>query len=82
MKGQITEIKERGTEGLEVTMVVYWRGFPKPDYQGKETDEQYATRVDSIAKDINGYNNLHIGWAELKQEPHIMKIPTVEEYDT
>jgi len=81
MRGQIKEIKQH-SEGLEVTMVVYWRGLPRPDYQGKETDEQYATRVAPTAKDIDGYNNLHIGWATLEQEPDIMKIPTVEEYDT
>ena len=81
MRGQIREIKQH-TEGLEVTMIVYWRGLPRPNYTDNETDEQYADRVAPIAKELDGYNNLHIGWATLKQEPDLIKIPTVEEYDT
>jgi Lon protease-like protein len=81
MRTRITQITGH-EDGLEVTMVVYWRHLPRPDYEGKETDEQYAERVKGIAKDIDGYNNLHIGWADLTQEPDIMKIPTVAEYDT
>ena len=79
MKAAIISIKSH-PEGAEITAVVYWRHLPPPDYEGKETDEQYASRVASIAKDIDGFSNLHIGWAELKQKPNLMKIPFVEEY--
>ena len=81
MRTKITEIKEH-QEGLEVTIVVFPRYLPPPNYHDNETDAQYAARVASIAKEIDGYSNLHIGWAELKQEADIIKIPTVNEYDT
>ncbi len=81
MRTQITEIKTH-PEGVEVTAIVFWRRLPPPDYAGKETDEQYANRVKDIASDIDGHNNLHIGWAELTQKPDLMKIPHVDEYDT
>jgi len=81
MKAKITGIKEH-QDGLEVTMVVFRRYLPIPNYQDNETDEQYANRVASIANEIDGFSNLHIGWAELKQEPDILTIPTVNEYDT
>ena len=82
MRMQITDIKAVSNEAVEITALVYWRGLPKPDYQGKETDGQYAARVAPIAKEIDCYNNLHIGWAKMEQEMDIIKIPTVEEYDT
>lgn len=82
MKIEITSIKANSGDCVEITALVYWRGLPRPNYEQKETDEQYAARVVDIAKDINSYNNLHIGWAELKQETDIIKIPTVEEYDS
>jgi len=81
MRGQIKEIKEYQA-GLEVTMILHWRGLPRPDYSNNETDEQYAARVAPMARDIDEYNNLHIGWATLEQRLDIISIPTVAEYDT
>lgn len=81
MKAKITEVREH-QEGLEVSMVVFWRHLPPPNYRDNETDDQYAARVEPISKDIDGFSNLHVGWAELKQEPEIMRIPKVDEYDT
>ena len=82
MRVNITNIKEYSDEAVEITALVYWRGLPKPNYSENETDEEYATRVQSIAKEIDNYNNLHIGWAELEQEIRAIKIPKVEDYDT
>lgn len=82
MKVHIKSIKDYSDEAVEITALVYWRSLPRPDYENNETDEKYTTRVGSIAKDINGYNNLHIGWAELKQESIDLKMPKVDEYDT
>jgi len=82
MKAQILEIKEQDSESTIITVKVYWRGLPRPDYQGKETDEQYAERVKLIADEIDSYNNLHIGWANLTQELDLIKIPKVDEYDS
>ena len=81
MEIQINNIRGH-PEGVEITAVVYSRSLPKPHYQDNETDEQYATRVATTAEDINGFCNLHIGWADLKQEPITINIPTVAEYDT
>ena len=82
MKAQILEIKDQDSESTTITIKVYWRGLPQPDYQGKETDEQYAKRVKPIADEINSYNNLHIGWANLTQELDLITIPKIDEYDT
>ncbi len=81
MRTQITSI-ETHPEGVKITAVVYWRRLPPPQYDKEETDEQYAERVKSIAQDLDGYNNLHIGWAELTQKPDMIKIPTVQEYES
>ena len=82
MKTKITSIEQVNNECVKVTAIVYWRGLPHPDYQGNETDEHYAARVSPIANELDCFNNLHIGWAELKQEVDLVKIPTVAEYDT
>jgi hypothetical protein len=82
MKTQITSIETINDECVKVTAVVYWRRLPSPDYQNNETDEQYSARVLPIAKEIESYNNLHLGWAEIKQEVDKVKIPTVAEYDS
>jgi len=81
MEAQILEIKDQDSDSTIITVRVYWRGLPRPDC-GKETDEQYAERVKPIAKEIDSYNNLHIGWANLTQELDLIKIPKVDEYDT
>ena len=81
MKAQILEIKDQDADGVIITAKVYWRGLPRPDYQGKETDKQYAERVKSIADEIDSYNNLHVGWANLSQELDLIEIPKVDEYD-
>ena len=82
MKIQITNIGELNNEAVEIKATVYWRGFPRPNYEANETDEEYAERVKHIAKDINAYDKLHLGWATLTQETDVIKIPTVAEYDT
>ncbi len=78
MKTQIAGIEYSNFECVKVTAFVYWRNLPHPN--DGESDQDYAERVKSIAEDIAGYNNLHIGWAELTQKPEELHIPTVEEY--
>jgi hypothetical protein len=81
MRIKISEVKDH-PEGYEIKAVVFWRGLPPPDYQGRETDEEYAERVKHLALDITSCNNLHPGWAELTQELWICKVPNVAEYDS
>ncbi len=80
MKISITEIANH-PEGLEIKAIVFARYLPPPDYKENETDEQYAERVKPIAEDMDGFNNLHIGWAELKQKPDTITIPRVNDYE-
>lgn len=82
MKAEITSIEQVSNERVKVTALVYWRGLPRPNYQANETDEEYAKRVEPIAKELESYNNLHLGWAQLSQEVEKGAIPKVEEYDT
>lgn len=78
MIATIIEIKDH-QEGREVRAIIHWRNLPPPNEN--ETDLHYAERVKDIAVDIDGYNNLHIGHAELVQEPgKPMEIPKVEDY--
>jgi len=82
MKTEIITIEQQDNECVKVTALVYWRGLPRPNYSDNETDEQYFTRVLPIAQEIDAYNNLHLGWAELKQSADKITTPKVDEYDT
>jgi len=82
MKTNIITVENVNSECMKITALVYWRGLPRPNYEKNETDKQYAARVLPIAQDIESYNNLHIGWAELRQDVDKIKIPKVDEYDT
>ena len=68
MKVKIISIQNQSSECVQITANVYWRGLPKPNYADNETDEQYANRVATVAKELESYENLHLGWAELSQE--------------
>ncbi len=80
MKTSITEIKIH-PEGVEIKAIIFSRFLPPPNFKDGETDEQYAERVKAIAEDMNGFENLHIGRADLIQKPEVLKIPKVCEYD-
>jgi hypothetical protein len=82
MKTEITTINHINNECVEITALVYWRGLPRPHYEDNETDDQYFTRVLPIAQELDTYNNLHVGFAELKQDIDHIKIPKVADYDT
>lgn len=82
MKTNITSIEQVNHECVKITALVYWRGLPRPNYEQKETDEEYTNRVAPIAEELNSYNNLHLGLAKLAQEIGQIKIPKVDEYDT
>jgi len=83
MKTIIQSIEDTGnSDYVKITALVYWRGLPPPRYSDNETDEQYSERVMPIALDLNSYNNLHLGWADLHQFVDEVSIPKVNEYDT
>jgi len=81
MNIDIIEIKDH-PDGKEIKAVVRSGHLPRPDYNAEETDEQYALRVADIATDIEGFFNLHLGRAKLRQVVDKINIPRVEEYDT
>jgi hypothetical protein len=87
MKIKITSVK-RGNDidYVEITAIVQ---CPSPLSEPKvnkelgnfeETDEQYRERVKPQAEEIDCYDNLHIGWGELKQKVGHLTIPHMEEY--
>jgi hypothetical protein len=62
-------------------MIVSRQYLPRPRFEEQEDNSQYVARVSPIAKDIEGFNNLHCGRATLTQTPELITIPKVEEYD-
>lgn len=91
MRTEITSIEHQNDECVRITAIVYVsRHLPEPKTKQKpvpdgesvfaETEKEYQERAKPFAENLDRYNNLHIGWAELHQDVAKTQIPHMEEY--
>ena len=77
-----------GVAGEEIAIVPFGKIF----LEIRTTNHKYLETVfhlpvgflsleDKIKKEIEAYDNLHLGWATLTQGVEVTKIPKVAEYD-